>query len=56
MEKAKFMVRFRGQWITCDDNAMKYVGGKERPVCIDTSVDFEIFMMKICYHLRIDQS
>lgn len=39
-----------------DNNIMKNIGGNERPICIDTSIDFEVFVAKICYCLIIDWS
>lgn len=56
IEKVGFMVCFKGQLIIGDDNVMKCVNRKERPIYIDISVDFEEFVVKICYHLRIDRS
>lgn len=56
MEKVKFIILFRGNWITSDDIVEKYVSGKERPICIDTNIDFEKFVDKICNRLKFDWS
>lgn len=39
-----------------DDNVIRYLNGNKRPICIDTNVNFEGFVAKMCYHLRIDRS
>lgn len=54
--KGGFIVHFEGNWITSDDNIVKYISGNERSIYINTNIDFEVFVGKIYNHLKFDRS